>query len=120
MWLLPLGESLAVIGAILIVCIITYAAVLHIRRYGSDGRQRSDRCRDVLAQWANSRGIDFDKDLLRIHGAVDGIDVLVSATYDQIEWSLPPALMMSSIASVPLPVVVQVGQSWFALEEKIA
>ncbi|MBC8144341.1 MAG: hypothetical protein H7X80_02080, partial [bacterium] len=112
--------SLAVIGAILIVCIISYAAVLHIRRYGKNGRTRTDRCRDVLGQWAQSRGIAFDEELMRIHGAVAGIDVLVSATYDQIEWSLPPALMMSSIASLPQPVVVQVGESWFALEEKIA
>lgn len=120
MWLLPLGESLAILGAILIVCIVTYAAYLHIRRYGSNGRRRSDRCRDVLAQWALSRGITFDIELLRMHGAVDGIDILVSATYDQIEWSMPPALTMSSIATAPQPVVVQVGQSWFALDEQIA
>ena len=120
MWLVSLGESLAIVGAVLIVAIISYAAYLHIRRYGSGGRMRTDRCREVLSQWAESRGIRFDDELLRIIGAIDGIDILVSATYDQIEWSLPPALMMSSIATTPQPVVVQVGPSWFALEEKIA
>lgn len=120
MWLIALGEALAIVGAILIVAIITYAAYLHIRRYGAHGRTRTDRCRDVLAQWAQSRGIRFDDELLRIEGAVDGIDILISATYDQIEWSLPPALMMSTIAPASTPFVVQVGQSWFALEEQIA
>ena len=118
--MISLGESLAVLGAILIVTIISYAAFMYIRRYGSGGRLRSDRCRDVLEQWADSRGIRFDHDLLRIAGAINGIDILVSATYDQIEWSLPPALTMSSIAAMPQQVVLQVGQSWFALEEKIA
>jgi hypothetical protein len=120
MLMLSLGESLAVIGALLIVLIISYAATLYVRRYGSQGRERSDRCQEVLAAWAISRGLRFDSALLRIDGAVAGIDILVSATYDQIEWSLPPALMMSAIARVPREVVIQVGQSWFALEEQLA
>jgi hypothetical protein len=118
--LLSLGESLAIVGALLIVAIISYAATLYVRRYGTHGRAKNDRCHEVLAQWAGSRGLRFDSALLRIEGPIGGIDILVSATYDQIEWSLPPALMMSTIAPVPLPVVVQVGQSWFALEEQIA
>lgn len=118
--MIALGESLAIVGALLIVAIIGYAASLYVRRYGSHGRLRTDRCREVLAQWASSRGLRYDADLLRIEGAVAGLDILVSATYDQIEWSLPPALMMSTIASDPQPFVVQVGQSWFSLDEQIA
>jgi hypothetical protein len=120
LWLLPLGESLAIVGALMIVAIIGYAASLYVRRYGSHGRMRTDRCHDVLSQWAASRGLRFDGDLLRIEGIVDDLDILVSATYDQIEWSLPPALMMSTIATSPRPIVLQVGRSWFALEEQIA
>jgi hypothetical protein len=117
---LSLGESLAILGALLIVAIITYAAAQYVRRYGSHGQARTDRCQEVLAQWAESRGLRFDAELLRIEGPVGQLDILVSATYDQIEWSLPPALMMSTIAAHPHPYVVQVGQSWFALEEQIA
>lgn len=120
LWLIALGESLAIVGAMMIVAIIGYAASLYVRRYGSHGRMRSDRCHDVLEHWAVSRGLRFDGDLLRIEGIIDDLDILVSATYDQIEWSLPPALMMSTISTSPQPYVVQVGRSWFALEEQIA
>ncbi|HVK38940.1 MAG TPA: hypothetical protein VNA88_10440 [Candidatus Kapabacteria bacterium] len=118
--LIALGESLAIVGAVMIVAIIGYAASLYVRRYGSHGRLRTDRCHDVLSQWAASRRLRFDGELLRIEGVVDDLDILVSATYDQIEWSLPPALMMSTIARHPQPIVVQVGRSWFALDEQIA
>src|SRR5512133_470939 len=118
--IIAIGEFFALVGAALIVTIATYAAWLYVRRYGPDGRQRGDRCREVMSQWADRRGFHFDPEALRIDGAAASVEILVTATYDQIEWSLPPALSISAISTEPRPVVAQVATSWFSLEDQIA